>query len=368
MNTELFNFHLPEQQIAQFPLDERDATRLLVLDRAERSWRDSNVRDLPQWLNPGDLLVFNDTRVIPARMRAFRDSSGGKVEILLVPETERDQGSGVGGQHSTTHRVLTRSGGKLLVGEVLTVGGTLKATIRERGGEAGDIVEFHCTPAEFAAFMERHGEVPLPPYVRREPGPSSDVDRMRYQTLFAHVPGAVAAPTAGLHFTERLLSSLTARGVQSAFVTLHVGPGTFKPVKAEIVEEHYVDPEPYSIPAATVAAIHATRAAGKRVIAVGTTSLRALESCADELLKPGAEHEPIRNRSTELYVYPPYQFRVADGLMSNFHIPKSSLLMLVAAFAAPSSTEGIDFVKRAYLHAIEAGYRFYSYGDACLFL
>jgi S-adenosylmethionine:tRNA ribosyltransferase-isomerase len=360
MKTDLFNFHLPEQQIAQQPLPERDAAKLLVLNRRERTWKDSSVRELPSILNAGDLLVLNDTRVIPARLRASRDSSGGKVEFLLVPEAPSAQASH---ERVIVRRVLTKSGGKLLPGETCTLAGGIKATLRERLGEAGDSVAFHCTAAEFDAYVSKFGEVPLPPYIRREPGPSSDADRVRYQTVFAHTPGAVAAPTAGLHFSEPLLQALDARGVERAYVTLHVGPGTFKPVKADDVENHYVDPEPYFIPAESVNKIAQAKRENRRVIAVGTTSLRALES-APEILQTD---QPLSG-STELFVYPPYQFKIADALLTNFHVPKSSLLMLVAAFAAPGTTDGIEFMQRAYLHAVQAGYRFYSYGDACLII
>lgn len=334
---------------------------MLVLHRAERRWTDSAIRDLPTFLKPGDLLVLNDTRVIPARLRASRDSSGGKVEFLLVPEAPSPHASQ---ERLTLRRVLTKSGGKLLPGETCTLAGGIKATLRERLGEAGDNVVFHCSASEFDAYVTQFGEVPLPPYIRREPGPSTDADRTRYQTVFAQSPGAVAAPTAGLHFSEALLKALEARGVERAHVTLHVGPGTFKPVKADDVEKHYVDPEPYSISAQAVARIAAAKREGRRVIAVGTTSLRTLESAADAILSPAAAAGV--SGSTELFVYPPYQFKIVDALLTNFHVPKSSLLMLVAAFAAPGSTDGIDFVQRAYRHAVDSSYRFYSYGDACL--
>jgi S-adenosylmethionine:tRNA ribosyltransferase-isomerase len=380
VKTELFDFHLPSQQVAQSPLPERDAAKLLVLDRASRTWRDSCIRQLPEWLNPGDLLIFNDTRVIPARLRATRDKTGGKIEFLLVPTAYPTPGSasspmqrGLGSEVKTpattaalVRRALTRSGGKLALGESFTLAEGLKATLAERHGPAGDDIAFRCSAGEFDAFVQKHGEVPLPPYIHRPAGPSSDADRERYQTVFAQAPGAVAAPTAGLHFTPRLLEASKERGIRNARVTLHVGPGTFKSVKAEEVEAHTVDPEPYTIPAETIAAIRATKAAGRRVIAVGTASLRSLESSADAVLSGSVE--TIAYRTTNLFVYPPGQFRVVDALLSNFHVPRSSLLMLVAAFATPGSLEGIDFVKRAYLHAIESGYRFYSYGDACLYL
>jgi S-adenosylmethionine:tRNA ribosyltransferase-isomerase len=360
MKTDLFDFHLPEQLIAQEPLPERDAARLLVLDRGTKTFRDSAIRELPSLLQPGDLLVFNDTRVIPARLRAVRDSSGGRVEFLLVPIGMQQTHE----QH-TVRRVLTKSGGTLKPDETFTLAEKLKATMVERQREAGDLVRFHCSESDFAQFIARNGEVPLPPYIRREPGPSSEADRQRYQTIFAQAPGAVAAPTAGLHFTDRLLEALKTRGVGFAYVTLHVGPGTFKPVKSDEVENHFVDPEPYFVPPETVTALAAAKREHRRVIAVGTTSLRALESIPD--FTAGAGSQSIAGE-TKLFVYPPYNFRTVDALLTNFHVPKSSLLMLAAAFSAPGSTDGVDFVKRAYEHAVASGYRFYSYGDASLIL
>ncbi len=361
MKTDIFDFHLPEQQIAQEPLPDRDASRLLVLDRASANWTDGSVRDLKKHFRSGDVLVVNDTRVIPARLRATRDSSGGKVEFLLLPpETQRDttapETNGV-----LIRRVLTKAGGVLKVGETFTFIDGPKVVLRERLREAGDIIEIHCNAAEFDAFISKHGEVPLPPYVRREAGPSSEFDKQRYQTVYARNPGAVAAPTAGLHFSNTLLDALKAIGVNLAPLTLHVGPGTFRPVKAENVEDHFVDPEPYFIPAETVAAIQAAKRENRRVIAVGTTSLRTLEGASGLLEATGA-----LAGQTNLYVHPPYSFKIANGLLTNFHIPKSSLLMLVSAFVAPGSTDGIDVMKRAYKHAVDSGYRFYSYGDACL--
>jgi len=368
LKTAAFDFHLPEALVAQEPLAERDQARLLVLDRASRGWQDRVVRQLPEFLHPGDLLVFNNTRVIPARLRATRDSSGGKIEFLLLPPDPPQPGAPPeAASASTIRRVLTRSGGKLQVGESFTLlydGG--RVTLLERCGEAGDRIEIHRRPAEFDAYIRAHGEVPLPPYIRRPVGPSSDADVKRYQTVYAEVPGAVAAPTAGFHFTSALLEALRTRGVRQAFVTLHVGPGTFRPVKAETVSEHFIDPEPYCIPAATIEALRQTRRNGGRIIAVGTTSLRTLEGAGIDL----AATTPASDLCglTHLFVYPPAQFRVVDALMTNFHIPKSSLLMLVAAFAAPGSMDGIAFMQRAYEHAVAEKYRFYSYGDACLIL
>jgi S-adenosylmethionine:tRNA ribosyltransferase-isomerase len=374
MNTSEFDFHLPEELIAQTPAQDRDAARLLVIDRAAKSWSDRTVRELPAFLKDGDLLIVNDTRVIPARLRAVRDSSGGKVEILLLPpetETGTQTEAPAGAQYSRSdgnsfvRRVLMKSGGRIRPGETLTLRSGPRVKLLETHGEAGHSVRFCCTLPEFNAYIATHGEVPLPPYIRRGDGPSAVADIERYQTVFARAPGAVAAPTAGLHFTPAVFDALEKRGVRRASVTLHVGPGTFRPVKAEKVEDHFVDPEPYHIPPETVSAIRLAKTEGRRVIAVGTTSLRTLEGAAAELLDGGA---PELAGATNLYVYPPYGFRVADGLLTNFHIPRSSLLMLVCAFAAPGSTDGIALLKGAYEHAVGARYRFYSYGDACLFL
>ncbi|MFH0939800.1 MAG: tRNA preQ1(34) S-adenosylmethionine ribosyltransferase-isomerase QueA [Planctomycetota bacterium] len=383
MQTTIFDFHLPPQLIAQAPLPDREASRLLILNRADRTWRDAHIRELPGLLRPGDLLILNDTRVIPARLRATRDSSGGKIEILLLPPETNGLGDAsssfsrnpkalqTGGRgdgekriETTICRTLIHSRGHLKPNETFTLAAGPKATLRERLGEAGDIIEFHCSASEFEDYVKTRGEVPLPPYIHRLPGPSSDNDKQRYQTIFAHTPGAVAAPTAGLHFSDTLFAALKARGVEWKYITLHVGPGTFRPVKADRVEEHFVDPEPYSITPDTAQAVAAAKREGRRVIAVGTTSLRTLEGSA-------ANGEPAaasKAGNTNLFVYPPYRFRVVDALLTNFHVPKSSLLMLVCAFAAPETTDGIAFVKHAYAHAVANDYRFYSYGDACLFL
>ncbi|MBI3829673.1 MAG: tRNA preQ1(34) S-adenosylmethionine ribosyltransferase-isomerase QueA [Planctomycetes bacterium] len=361
MRTALFDFQLPPELIAHEPLPERDASRLLVFDRKLRSWTDRTFRDLAYLLVPGDLLVFNDTRVIPARLRATRDSTGGQVEVFLLPPAP-DVYPAEGAP--TERRALTRSGGRLKPGENLTLPGGVKATLVERLGEAGDRLAFQLSPAEFERFVFEYGEVPLPPYIKRPAGPSLNADRERYQTVFAREAGAVAAPTAGLHFSSELLSALEKRGVERAALTLHVGPGTFKPVKAEDIEDHRIDSEPYCIPEATARAVTHAKAEGRRVIPVGTTAMRTLEACWDpskRALRAGSGY-------ADLFIRPPFEFRVADALLTNFHLPKSSLVMLAAAFAAPCSDGGIAFVKAAYAHAVEQRYRFFSYGDACLFV
>lgn len=364
MDTARFDYDLPPQFIAQHPLAERDASRLLVLDRANRSWRDQCVRDLPQLLRAGDLLVFNDTRVVPARMRAVRAGTGGKVEIFLLPPEPHEQT--VGDDGKAVRRALTRSGGKLQLGEKLELAGGaggVTATLLERLGEAGDRLGFNIEPKDLAAYCDAHGEVPLPPYIQRPEGPSTPEDRARYQTVFAQAPGAVAAPTAGLHFTPQLLAALEEKKVQRATVTLHVGLGTFRTVKAARVEDHYMDPETYIVSAAAAEAVTRAKAEGRRVVAVGSTATRTLEACWD----PAQKRLRAGSGQTALYLKPPHDFQVCDAILTNFHLPKSSLLMLVAAFAAPGREDGLAFVLEAYEHAKKSGYRFFSYGDACLF-
>jgi len=361
MDTARFDFRLPEELIAQSPPQARDGARLLVLNRTERCWQDRQVRELPALLRRGDLLVFNATRVIPARLRALRKKSGGKVEIFLLPPLPSEVNPP--DARVTVRRALTRSGGRLLPGEELTLPEGLHARLVERLGEAGDVLEFAAPPAEFARYLEAHGEVPLPPYIKRPEGPSTPEDRARYQTIFAQTPGAVAAPTAGLHFTPELLAALAEKGIEHTRLTLHVGPGTFKPVKAAQIEDHNIDGEPYEISSEAALAVTTAKKAGRRVVAVGSTALRTLEFAWDEaagVLQPG-------QGVTGLYIRPPHRFKVADALLTNFHLPKSSLLILAAAFAAPGSEEGIDFVRVAYAHAVANKYRFFSYGDACLF-
>jgi S-adenosylmethionine:tRNA ribosyltransferase-isomerase len=361
VKTDLFDYRLPPERIAQTPAARRDLSRLLIVRRNERSFEDRTFAALPDFLSAGDLLVLNDTRVIPARLRARRESGGGKVEILLLP----DSISASNAPDAFVRRAaFTKAGGRLQPGETLLLAEQARAVLVERRGEAGDALEFQMKAAEFEEFLRRHGEVPLPPYIRRTPGPSADEDRERYQTCFAAAPGAIAAPTAGLHFTPELLEKIAANGVRTAFLTLHVGPGTFRPVKVENTADHVVAPEPYVLPAEVAAQVKETKEAGRKVFVVGTTSLRVLEGAFDRqtgALRPGAG-------MVSLYIRPPFRFHVADALLTNFHLPKSSLLILASAFAAPEQTDGVELVRAAYAHALRGAYRFYSYGDACLFL
>ena len=330
-----FDYSLPAELIAQTPLARRSASRLLLLDGATGRCADHEIAALPGLLQPLDLLVFNDTRVLPARLAARR-TSGGRVEIFLERALE---GCGA--------LVQMRASNPLRAGEQLaTAGGLVRLMARQ------DDLWAVTLPEPAAEFFGRCGAVPLPPYITRAP---DERDRERYQSLFARVPGAVAAPTASLHFDELLLAALARRGIARALVTLHVGAGTFHPVRTEALDDHLMHAEWYEVPAATVAAIAATRAAGGRVLAVGTTVARALESAAAATGVVCAGHG-----ETRLFIRPGFRFRVVDGLVTNFHLPGSTLLMLVAAFV------GREAVLAAYRHAILQRYRFFSYGDAML--
>ena len=332
-----FFYDLPPELIAQYPTAERAASRLLCLDHG--ATRDLNFRDLPSLLRPGDLLVFNDTRVIPARLRGEKQS-GGKVEVLV----ERL----LGGRRLLAH---VRASKAPKAGTLLRLEGAIDAEV---SGHDGDLFEllFH-GDEPITALLERYGHMPLPPYIARA---DEAADRERYQTVYARRAGAVAAPTAGLHFDEAMLQSLRTLGAQSAFVTLHVGAGTFQPVRADALRDHRMHAEWLSVSEETCAAIRATHAGGGRVIAVGTTVARSLESAAAEGELQAYEGE------TRLFIYPGYRFRVIDALLTNFHLPESTLLMLVCAFA------GYEEVMGAYRHAVQQKYRFFSYGDAMFVL
>lgn len=351
MLTREFDYELPDDRIAQEPAP-RGTSRLLVLDAPAGSReRHRSVADLPEILRPGDLLVVNDTRVIPARIYGHRllddGSRGARVELLLVERSGAAEEEAV--ETPTEWEALVRPGRKARPGTVLVFDEApdLRAEVTAKGGDGRHRVRFSA-PVE--PHLERLGHVPLPPYIKR---PDRPEDRQSYQTVFARRPGAIAAPTAGLHFTPELLERLEARGVERATVTLHVGIGTFKPVTAELVHEHEMDAERYEIPDEAADAIRRARERGGRVVAVGTTVVRTLESAArdDGTVAPGAGR-------TELFIVPGYRFRAVDALLTNFHLPRSTLLMLVCAFA------GKDRVLEAYREAVAEGYRFYSYGDA----
>lgn len=338
-----FDYALPRELIAQFPAERRDESRLMVLERAGETIRHGRFPDLLEALRPGDCLVLNDTKVIPARLIGRRPESGGKVELLLL----RQRGE-------RTWEALCRPARRLRTGARIEFGeGKLWATVVETLEEGRRLVEFG-SERPLREAIDHLGRVPLPPYITREPVAA---DRERYQTVYARAEGAVAAPTAGLHLTSELLEMATALGVHIAVITLHVGLATFRPVEVEAVEDHRIHTEAFEMGPAAADTVNASRAAGGRILAVGTTTVRALESAADEAgrIAPTAG-------DASLFITPGHQFRAVDALLTNFHLPRSTLLMLVSAFA------GREFVLRAYSEAIHQRYRFYSYGDAMLIL
>jgi S-adenosylmethionine:tRNA ribosyltransferase-isomerase len=337
MRLDDFDFDLPPELIAQSPVAERSHSRLLHVAGSSGELSDRQFGDTVELMSPGDVMVFNNTRVIKARL-AGRKKSGGKVEVLI----ERVLGPELAIAQVHASRPPREGSALILVDAV-------EATVIERTGEFFKL-RFENCPDVFR-LLDRHGSVPLPPYIDRVP---EAADEARYQTVYASAPGAVAAPTAGLHFDEVLMAGLRARGVATAYITLHVGAGTFQPVRVQDLAEHEMHAEWFEVPQATVNAIEAARRSGGRVTAIGTTSLRALETAAATgTLRPGYGE-------TKLFIVPGYRFQVVDRLVTNFHLPKSTLLMLVSAFA------GMEAVRRAYQHAVARRYRFFSYGDAML--
>lgn len=333
-----FDFHLPRELIAQRPAEPRESARLLYVGNELADYR---VRDLPELLRPDDLLVFNDTRVIPARLFGYRDQV--KVEVTLHRQTADGR-----------WRAFARPGKRLREGQQIIFDEDLSAHILHKLEDGELELEFSLSGMEFLAALESKGHMPLPPYIQREAG-SDNQDKHDYQTAFAREPGAVAAPTAGLHFTEALLDSLAARGIETAWVTLHVGAGTFLPVKVENIEEHRMHLEYGRLSLETAEKVNQARASGRRVVAIGTTALRLLETAAEE----DGTLSPF-DGETGIFIYPGYRFRCVDMLMTNFHLPKSTLFMLVCAFA------GTERMQAAYAHAVAQGYRFFSYGDSTL--
>lgn len=337
-----FDYDLPEELIAQEPLSPRDHSRLMVLHRDTKTWEHRHFYDLPSYLAPGDVLVLNETRVFPARLLGKRAGTGGRVELLLVHPLPDGRWEG-----------LVRPSRRLRTGDRLEFGdGRLVAQVEDDCGEGRRVVSLTADGKDVMAAIEAIGRVPVPPYIKKplhDPG--------RYQTVYARNTGSVAAPTAGLHFTPELLQSIAQKGVHEVYITLHVGIGTFRPVRVENVEEHVMDEEFYEIPAKAAAEINHARSQGGRVVAVGTTVCRTLESAvgADGLLQ-------CQSTSTDLFIRPGHQWRAVDALITNFHLPRSTLLMLVSSFA------GREFVMAAYREAIEQRYRFYSFGDAMLIL
>lgn len=352
MRVDLFDFELPDEQIALRPAEPRDSARLLAV-QPDDTFDDRLVRDLPDLLRKGDLLVFNDTRVIPARLTGTRTRGDAvaRIEATLHMRTGPDR-----------WRAFVKPGKRLKVGDRICFGSgsdmclaaELNAEVAEKGADGEFLLVFDFSGVALDEALQSTGHMPLPPYIASKRAEDSR-DRNDYQTVYARANGAVAAPTAGLHFTPELLEALQARGIEQHFVTLHVGAGTFLPVKADDTANHKMHAEIGEIDAATAAAINAARARGGRVICVGTTSLRLLESAA-------AEDGTLSDWSgaTDIFITPGYRFRVADMLLTNFHLPRSTLFMLVSAFS------GLETMQNAYRHAIASGYRFYSYGDACL--
>jgi S-adenosylmethionine:tRNA ribosyltransferase-isomerase len=353
-----FDFELPDELIAQEPTATREDSRLLVLDRVSGRVEHRKFLELGDYLRPGDALVLNDSRVIPARLRGVNSASGGQFELLLLSQNAIND-----------WWVMLRPGRRARVGtriQLLQPTGqppAINAQVIETNAEGHRRLRFSGTP-DLLGELEKLGEVPLPPYIRRTEGSRRDKDRERYQTVYARESGSVAAPTAGLHFTEALLESYRARKIAVCFLTLHVGLGTFGPVKSETLSGHQMHAEVYTLGAQAAAVIDERRSQGGRIFAVGTTTVRVLESVA-------ASHSghlvPCKG-STRIFIHPPYRFAMVDGLITNFHLPRSTLLMLVCAFAAPNEQRGRQLVLDAYAQAVRERYRFFSYGDAMLIL
>jgi S-adenosylmethionine:tRNA ribosyltransferase-isomerase len=356
MHLSEFDYELPEELIAQQPVERRDASRMLVLNRKTHSRIDSKFEHLPDYVRPNDVIVVNNTQVFPARLIGHREQTGGRVEVLLIREVEAESLSGEGGRVAgSTWEALVRPAHRLKEGSRLRFGDSgLRAQVLECSERGMRRLKFdNDEPLE--VFLDKLGQTPLPPYIRRPSGTSIE-DRERYQTVFARERGAIAAPTAGLHFTSQIIDKLRALQARVVEITLHIGYGTFEPVRVDNIAEHHVASEFFQIREEAAQVINESRLQGGRVIAVGTTTTRALESAvdADGLIEPG-------QGETGLTITPGYEFRVIDALLTNFHLPRSSLLLLVCAFA------GRDFMLDAYRHAVVSRYRFYSYGD-CMFV
>ena len=333
-----FDYELPEELIAQTPIEPRNASRLMVLNKDSETIEHHHFYELQKFLKAGDTLIFNDTRVIPARLIGHRES-GGKVEVLLLRRIEGNK-----------WETLVKPGKKAAVGNRIKFGEELNCKVIDNTDCGGRIVEFEYEGI-FEEILDRLGETPLPPYIHEKLENGE-----RYQTVYNRERGAAAAPTAGLHFTEEQMKELEETGINLGYITLHVGLGTFRPVKFENIEEHEMHEEFYTIPQETVDLIRKTKEAGGRVIAVGTTSIRALESAAE------TGELQAKTGATKIFIYPGYQFKVIDGIITNFHLPKSTLIMLISAFA------GRDFILRAYKEAVKERYRFFSFGDAMIIM
>jgi S-adenosylmethionine:tRNA ribosyltransferase-isomerase len=360
MRTDDFRFELPPELIAQQPAAERSESRLLVLHRNENRLEHKRFPDLLHFLRPGDVLVLNDSRVIPARLRGANARTGGKFEMLLLEENAPND-----------WWAMIRPGKNARIGteiiiqpsEVSDSGEKLSAFVREKKPEGHYRLQFVGTP-DLKERLEKIGEVPLPPYIERKKAEQFSDDKERYQTVYARNKGSVAAPTAGLHFTDKLLNEIRALGVKICFVTLHVGPGTFLPVKAENVSEHIMHEEQFVLNEETVHAVNEAKKNGARVIAAGTTTVRVLETVAAQ----NAGKLNVHKGKTNIFIFPPYRFQIVDALLTNFHLPYSTLLMLISAFAAPGELRGREMILAAYAEVIRERYRFFSYGDAMLIL
>ena len=331
-----FDYDLPEGRIAQTPLDPRDSARLMVLHPKEHTIEHRHFFELGDFLRSGDVLIFNDTRVIPARLIGARSQTGGKVEVFLLRQIDKDQ-----------WEVLVKPGKKARVGSVILFGDELSCEIIADTDFGGRIVRF-VYHGIFEEILDRLGSMPLPPYIHEKLE-----DRERYQTIYSRVKGSAAAPTAGLHFTENLMERLREQGIQFGFITLHVGLGTFRPVHVNVIEDHVMHREFYSVPTETAELIRRAKLEGRRVVAVGTTSIRTLEASA-----ASTGHVEAGSGWTNIFIYPGYEFKVVDAVITNFHLPKSTLIMLISAFA------GRAFTLEAYRTAVEEQYRFFSFGDA----
>jgi len=346
MHISEFDYELPEELIAQEPLSERDASRMLVVDRRRGTWQDNQFSNFDNYIREKDVVVINNTRVFPARLMGWRDPSGGRVEVLLVREVE-----------PFVWEALLRPGHRLRQGDLLKFGDTgdvrLHGTVLDDPGNGMRWVRFDCEEA-WDEVLNELGAAPLPPYIRR---PAGTQDRERYQTIFAREAGAIAAPTAGLHFTPFVFEQIQKRGASVAEITLHVGYGTFEPVRVEHIEHHQVAVEQFEITEEAAQTINDARGSGGRLIAIGTTTTRALEAAVNDRGRLEAVKKPAG-----LTIIPGYEFRITDVLLTNFHLPRSSLLLLVCAFA------GRNLVLDAYRHAVEHRYRFYSYGDCMLLI
>ena len=339
-----FDYQLPENLIAQQPITPRDAARMLVVNRANQSWQDSSFTDFPSFVQPNDAVVVNNTRVFPARLIGKKESSGGQVEVFLISEVK----AGV-------WEALVKPARRIRVGMKITFGQTLRAEVLDLMEDGRRVIRLECE-GSIEDQLEKLGQTPLPPYIKRPAGSLAE-DRERYQTVYARQRGAIAAPTAGLHFTPEILAKVSTRKARLVEITLHVGYGTFEPVRASSTEEHSVAPERYEITERAATAINETRQLGGRIIAVGTTTARALESAVSD-----SDSLIARNELARLTIGPGHRFRAVDALLTNFHLPQSSLLVLVAAFA------GYELIMQAYRHAVAAKYRFYSYGDCMLII